>query len=59
MKKLMNLKPIDIDKKKKEDKYYTLGNKGGLGIEGLEPSRLIKSTDFPFTRNFIVVSIDM
>ena len=55
----MNLKPIDIDKKKKEDKYYTLGNKGGLGIEGLEPSRLIKSADFPFTRNFIVVSIDM
>jgi len=30
-----------------------------LGIEGLEPSRLLKSTDFPFTINFIVVDIDM
>ena len=44
----MNLKPTD-KKKQIED----------LGIEGLEPSQLIKSTDFPFTRNFIVVSIDM
>lgn len=30
-----------------------------LGIEGLEPSRFLKSTDFPLTINFIVVGIDM
>jgi len=32
MRKLMNLKPSD--KKKKEDKYYKLGNKGGFGDRG-------------------------
>lgn len=26
-----------------------------LGIEGLEPSRFLKSTDFPLTQNFISV----
>ena len=31
----------------------------GLGIEGLEPSRFLKSTDFPLTINFIVVGIDI
>ena len=48
-----------INEKTKEDKY--LGSKMGslLGIEGLEPSRFIKSTDFPLTKNFIVVGIDM
>lgn len=30
-----------------------------LGIEGLEPSRFLKSTDFPLTINFIVAGIDM
>lgn len=30
-----------------------------LGIEGLEPSRFIKSTDFPLTINFIVAGIDI
>lgn len=33
--------------------------KGLLGIEGLEPSRFLKSTDFPLTKNFIDVGIDM
>ena len=32
---------------------------GLLGIEGLEPSRFLKSTDFPLTPNFIGVGIDM
>jgi hypothetical protein len=45
---------------KKEEKYLYLGSKNGfLGIEGLEPSRFLKSTDFPLTINFIVVGIDM
>jgi hypothetical protein len=30
---------------------------GFLGIEGLEPSRFLKSTDFPLTINFIVAGI--
>ena len=30
-----------------------------LGIEGLEPSQFLKSTDFPLTINFLVVDIDM
>ena len=48
-----------IADEKKEDKY--LGSKITflLGIEGLEPSRFLKSTDFPLTINFIVVGIDM
>lgn len=32
---------------------------GFLGIEGLEPSRFLKSTDFPLTINLIVAGIDM
>jgi len=32
MRKIMNLKPIE--KKKKEDKYYKLGNKVGFGDRG-------------------------
>jgi hypothetical protein len=35
MRKLLNLKPID---KIKKDNNYGQGIKGGLGIEGLEPS---------------------
>lgn len=35
------------------------GQIGFLGIEGLEPSRFFKSTDFPLTQNCIVASIDM
>ena len=39
---------------------YTVENKtDNLGIEGLEPSRSIKPTDFPPTPIFIVVDIDM
>lgn len=30
-----------------------------LGIEGLEPSRFLKSTDFPLTINLIFAGIDM
>lgn len=36
-----------------------IGFLGDLGIEGLEPSRFLKSTDFPLTINFILVGIDM
>lgn len=34
-------------------------NRPFLGIEGLEPSRFLKSTDFPLTINFIVAGIDI
>lgn len=52
------------NKKKGEDKEKgykkKLGNQVGfLGIEGLEPSRFFKSTDFPFPINFIIAGIDM
>lgn len=30
-----------------------------LGIEGLEPSQFLQSTDFPLTKNVINVSIEM
>jgi hypothetical protein len=57
MRNIANFEPLT----KNEDKWF--GGKMGLffllGIEGLEPSRFLKSTDFPLTINFIVVCIDM
>lgn len=58
----MNNKHSGInDEEKKEEKWLAsqIGLFFLLGIEGLEPSRFLKSTDFPLTINFIVVSIDM
>jgi len=42
----MNLKPSD--KKKKEDKYYKLGNKGGFGDRGTWTLTTYKVDGFSF-----------
>jgi hypothetical protein len=55
MRKVRNLEPLT-----KIDIGEIVGMSNRLlGIEGLEPSRFLKSTDFPITKNFIVAGIDM
>ena len=54
MRKRTNFEPL---KKREGRRNSQIGLFGG--IEGLEPSRFLKSTDFPLTINFIVVCIDM
>lgn len=45
---------------KRADRINNWGIKRAfLGIEGLEPSRFLKSTDFPLPINFILVGIDV
>lgn len=59
MRKIRSFEPL-TKKDKKKGYYKELGSQMVfLGIEGLEPSRFLKSTDFPLTINFIVAGIDM
>jgi hypothetical protein len=52
MRKRTNFEPL---KKREGRRNSQIGLFGG--IEGLEPSRFLKSTDFPLTINFIVAGI--
>lgn len=56
MRRIINFEPLTIRENK--IKNYRV-ERPFLGIEGLEPSRFIKSTDFPLTINFLVVDINM
>lgn len=57
MRKITKFEPLT----KRENGIKIIKESSGpfLGIEGLEPSRFLKSTDFPLTINFLVVDIDM
>ena len=54
-----NIVNFESPMEKKRGKILRKSNRFFLGIEGLEPSRFLKSMDFPLTINFIVVGIDM